>query len=94
MNSWSAWLLFAQAAKECGSDLTRECVLDEAGNVEGWDAGGIQAPVDIADGFPASSPCTAVLRATTDGFTYEEDLTQPDSGIFNCAADNLVDAPQ
>ena len=30
LNSFSAWLLFAQAAKSCGADLTRKCVYDNA----------------------------------------------------------------
>ena len=30
LQAWSAWLLFAQAAKECGNDLTRKCVYDNA----------------------------------------------------------------
>lgn len=94
VNSWSSWLLFAQAANACGSDLTRDCVLEEAGNVEGFDGGGIQAPVDITDGFPVSAPCTAVLLASPEGFVYEEDLTQPTDGVFNCDEANLVDAPR
>ena len=92
-NAWSDWLLFAQAAKECGSDLTRDCVLEQASDIEGWDAGGLMAPTDITDGRPSSAPCTAMVLATPDGFEYDEELTQPTDGIFNCDDANLVSAP-
>ena len=35
--AWSAWLLFAQAAKACGSDLTRKCVYDNATKIHDLD---------------------------------------------------------
>jgi hypothetical protein len=34
------------------------------------------------------------MQATADGFVYDEALTQPNTGIFNCNADFLVDAPR
>ena len=33
LQAFSAWLLFAKAAKECGDDLTRKCVYDNAKKV-------------------------------------------------------------
>ena len=43
----SGWLLFAQSVKECdeAGTLTRSCVLETAGSVTEWDAGGSHAPV-------------------------------------------------
>ena len=40
--AWSAWLLFAQAARDCDrdDDLTRSCVLDDRGLGDGVDGGG------------------------------------------------------
>jgi hypothetical protein len=72
-------------------------VLANAGSVTGFDAGGLTAPVDVADGLaaPGTGPsCIAIMQATADGFVYDEALTQPNTGIFNCNADFLVDAPR
>ena len=44
INSFSSWLLWAQSAKACGSNLTRECILAEAAKVKSWDGGGLHAP--------------------------------------------------
>ena len=43
LQAWSAWLLFAKAAKECGADLTRKCVYDNAKKVTDWTGGGLHA---------------------------------------------------
>jgi ABC-type branched-subunit amino acid transport system substrate-binding protein len=94
INGWSNWLLFAKAASECGSDLTRDCVLENASNVEGWTAGGLQAPVDIVDAHPSGPPCVALVLATPDGFEYDEEVTRPNEGIYNCDESFLVDAPR
>src|SRR3546814_17219314 len=40
----ASWLLFARPATACGSDLTAECLIDEALAMTGWDAGGLHAP--------------------------------------------------
>jgi hypothetical protein len=94
VDAWSAWLLFARSATACGSELTRECVLDEAASVGSWDAGGIRAPVEISVGEPAGPMCAAVVRATPDGFEYDEELTDPNEGVFNCSEDNRLSAPR
>jgi hypothetical protein len=97
VNAFAEWLLFAQAAKACGSELTRDCVLSNAGSVTGFDAGGLTAPVDVLDGLaaPGTGPsCVAMVRATADGFVYDEEITQPNAGIFNCDAAFLLDAPR
>ena len=41
--AWSAWLLFAESAKACGSDLTRKCVYDNAKKIHDWTGGGLHA---------------------------------------------------
>ena len=46
MNSFSSWLLFAQAAKACGADLTRKCMYDNASKVSNWDGGGHPGAVE------------------------------------------------
>jgi hypothetical protein len=84
----SAYLLFAQAATACGSELTRTCLLEQAGSVSEWTGGGLHAPQDPATNTP--SPCFAVLDVSADGFTVNEELTNPTDGIFNCEEDNIV----
>ena len=40
LQSFSAWLLFATSAKECGADLSRKCLYEKAKAVTSWTAGG------------------------------------------------------
>ena len=81
LSSLSAWLLFAQAAKACGADLTRPCLLDNAERISaGWDGGGMSAP--------AGEACSAIVRATPDGFEVVERDT--DEGVFTCDPDTVV----
>ena len=46
VQAWSAWLLFAEAAKACGSDLTRRCVYEHAKQIHDWTGGGLHAATD------------------------------------------------
>jgi ABC-type branched-subunit amino acid transport system substrate-binding protein len=84
--AFSAWLLFARAAKACGDNLTRKCVYDKARQVSDWTGGGLHAPQDVRAN--RVSECITVLRATTRGFTRVEDLQETD-GIFHCAPGNV-----
>lgn len=78
--SFSAWLLFAQAAKECGNDLTRRCVYDNARKVTAWTGGGLHATTDPrANRAPE---CFVVVEATPKGFTTP-DIAAND-GIYRC----------
>lgn len=42
----SSFLLWATAARDCGSDLTRDCVLANMEAVHEWTGGGLHVPVD------------------------------------------------
>ncbi len=89
VEAFSAWLLWAKAAKECGSDLTRACVIEKAEAVGTWDGGGLTSPQAVpSQGSPEAPFCAAILRATPDGFVYDEEFTQPNQGIFNCDEEN------
>ena len=55
MNSFSAWLLFAQSVKSCGGNVTPKCVYDAAHKVTNWDGGGLQAPSNPSNGNVASA---------------------------------------
>ncbi len=43
-------MLFAQAAKECGNDLTRKCVYDNAKKVTDWTGGGLHSKQNPSTG--------------------------------------------
>jgi len=86
LQAWSAWLLFAEAAKQCGNNLTRKCVMENAQKVNEWTGGGLHAKTDPGSGD--ASPCFALERATPDGFKLVSD-TKPDDGIFNCDPNNV-----
>ncbi|HEX2577680.1 MAG TPA: ABC transporter substrate-binding protein [Aquihabitans sp.] len=88
INSFSAWLLFAQSVKECGSDVTRKCVFEAASGTSAWTGGGLHAETDPSSG--EASRCGIVVVATPDGFEIPEDFERTD-GLFRCAEDSLLD---
>jgi hypothetical protein len=85
LQAWSAWLLFAQAAKECGNDLTRKCVYDNASKITSWNGGGLHAETNPSAG--TAPTCFAIEVATPDGFELAE--INPNDGIFRCANNGL-----
>jgi ABC-type branched-subunit amino acid transport system substrate-binding protein len=87
VQTFSAWLLFAEAAKACGDDLTRKCVYDNALKVTDWTGGGLGAPQDVKD--QKASICGIVLEASSDGFT-EPDGWKANEGLFNCDPSNTL----
>lgn len=84
VQSWSAWLLFAQLARDCGSELTRRCIWDKAQEVHEWTGGGLHAASD--PGKKKGSGCYLVLEATPDGFKRTKIDTN--NGIYNCSPKN------
>jgi Periplasmic binding protein len=86
--AFSAWLLFATAVKECGSDVTRKCVFDNAAAVEDWTGGGLHAPSNPGEGRPAE--CVTITEATPDGFQVAEDF-EPTEGLYDCNPDNVFE---
>ena len=91
LQSLSAWLLWAEAAKACGSQLTGECVIEEAGSKTDWTGGGIIAPVDTSVGPGRISECFTLVEATADGFVLVPEVTKPNRDIFNCDPSNVVE---
>lgn len=81
MQAWSAWLLFATAANECGNDLTRKCVYDNARSITEWSGGGLHAPVDLKGG--KAPACFVELIASSSGFEVASDVKTTD-GIYRC----------
>jgi hypothetical protein len=84
----SAFLLFAQAAKECTDELSRQCILDAAAGIDEWTGGGLHATQD--PGGDEASPCFLLLRVENGDFVYDEEATAPTDGLFNCDPDNVV----
>lgn len=93
VNALSAWLLFAQSVKQCGSNLTRDCLMSKAGAVKEWDGGGISAPMQPGNASGPTENCFVLLQATPTGFVIDKDITKPNTGIFNCSASNQIDLP-
>ncbi len=80
LQAFSAWLLFAQAAKECGNDVTRKCVYDNAKKVTSWTGGGLHAEQNPGAG--TSPTCFAMELATPSGFKLAN--IGASDGIFKC----------
>ncbi len=91
MQGLSSWLLFAQAATACGSDLTTECLLTEAASATGWTGGGLHAPQTPGNTVP--SACFLLLGLDDTGFVYNETVTAPTDGdgLFNCDESNTFE---
>ncbi|HEX4018509.1 MAG TPA: ABC transporter substrate-binding protein [Frankiaceae bacterium] len=91
LSSMSAWLLWAESAKSCGSTLTVNCVLQKAQTNSDWTAGGLYPKQDLRPGQQHASPCIAMVKLTTSGFVYDEKVTNPTSGDapYNCNPDNV-----
>ena len=93
VNAMSAWLLWATAAKSCGSNLTRDSVMAKASATTGWTAGGLHAPQNPGNATVPGSQCFALLKATPTGWVLDPDVTKPNTGIFNCDPANSFKLP-
>lgn len=87
MQALSSYLLFAQAATECGSELTRACLVENAMGVEEWTAGGLHAPTN--PGNREASRCGILIHFAEGGYVYDEEATDPNEGIYNCNDGNV-----
>jgi ABC-type branched-subunit amino acid transport system substrate-binding protein len=85
-NSMSAWLLWATAAKACGSDLTRACVGEKITEISEWTAGGLHAASNPSAG---TSPSCFVLLQVKDGVWTS---VHPESD-FDCDPSYTVPTP-
>jgi hypothetical protein len=87
--SLSSFLLFATAATACGSDLTADCLLEEARAVSPWTAGGLHAPQTPGNLEP--SPCYLILDLEASGFVVNEEATKANEGIYSCDDANVFE---
>ena len=83
VQAMSAWLLFAQSARDCdrADDLTRSCVLEAAASTTAWTGGGLHAPTEPGSNEP--TPCTIILQVQDGEFTR----FAPDEG-YDCGEDS------
>ncbi len=90
MNAFSAWLLWAQSAKECGSNLTRACVVQKAGAVDNWTGGGLHSPDKPGNAGTPQGQCFTLMEATPTGFVVNKDILKPNKDdVFNCDPGNV-----
>lgn len=79
MQAASAFLLWATAAKACGSNLTRSCVLDEASKIDEWSGGGMHIASD--PGVNEPPPCGIVIELK--GTSYKR-IFPSEPGTYEC----------
>jgi hypothetical protein len=77
--STSSFLLWATAAKSCGSNLTRQCMINYLSKVHSWTGGGLNAPADPGNNMPAKCGLLLKLTGTTWSQYYPKTL-----GQFDC----------
>ncbi|GAB2638992.1 ABC transporter substrate-binding protein [Prescottella soli] len=85
MQSTSSFLLWATAAKECGSDLTRQCMINELSQIHEWDGGGLHAPSDPGKNIPAQCGLMVQIK----GADYSQAFPTQ-GGEFKCDPQYLV----
>ena len=79
MQAVSSFLLWATGAAACGSDLTRDCVLDEIRSITEWDGHGLHVVTN--PGSNEAPTCGMLMELTGTG--YQRALpTEP--GTFDC----------
>jgi ABC-type branched-subunit amino acid transport system substrate-binding protein len=78
----SSFLLWATAAQQCGSTLTRDCVMGELAKVTSWTGGGLHSEGNPAGNLPAT--CGMVLKVTGTNF---ERVYPTEPGTLDCSAD-------
>ena len=74
------------AAKECGADLTRQCVLDELAKVTSWTGGGLHAESNPGGNMPPE--CAMLLKL--DGTTWVQAAPE-EQGEFDCNPDGAIE---
>jgi ABC-type branched-subunit amino acid transport system substrate-binding protein len=85
LQAWSAWLLWAKAARECGADLTRTCVYNKLQKVTDWTGGGLHATQNPGDTKPGD--CFTLITAKPTGFELAD--IKPNDSIYSCNPNNL-----
>jgi hypothetical protein len=83
--STSSFLLWATAAKACGSDLTRQCMINHLAKVTNWTGGGLNAPTNPSKNLPPACGILMKLDNTKWVQVYPKKL-----GSFDCSPKYVV----
>ena len=75
----SSFLLWATAAKTCGSTLTRQCMVNTLSKVHNWTGGGLHAPADPGNNKPPQCGLIMKLTGTSWSQFYPKTI-----GQFDC----------
>jgi ABC-type branched-subunit amino acid transport system substrate-binding protein len=95
VQAFSAALLWATAAKELGSNLTREGLVEKLSSVHEWNGGGLHGTSDPGNNEPA--PCFIVMKVEDGGFVREYPKEDQDPDVyrdgngFDCSPENIVE---
>jgi len=84
VTGFSAWLLFARAAADCGAELTRDCVWEHATATSEWTGGGLHSRQDITTG--QASQCFVEIEASDGGWSLPD--IGANEGVYNCDQGN------
>jgi ABC-type branched-subunit amino acid transport system substrate-binding protein len=82
--AFGSWLLFSEAAKACGSTLTRTCVEHEVAKQTSWTGGGLQGTVNPASN--KASDCFIVMKIENGKFVQ---AIPSKLGTFYCNPANV-----
>jgi hypothetical protein len=82
----SSFLLWATAAKECGAELTRQCVVDELSQITSWTGGGLHQETNPGENMPPE--CFMILKL--DGTSWVQAHPE-EQGEFVCNPDSNVE---
>jgi ABC-type branched-subunit amino acid transport system substrate-binding protein len=83
VTAFSAWLLFAEAVKSCGSNVTRTCIESYVTGQTAWTGGGLQGPINPAANV--ASQCFILMKVDGTQWTqaYPSTLGQYDCSPLN-----------
>jgi hypothetical protein len=85
----SSFLLWATEAKACGSDLTRQCMINHLSQVHSWNGGGLHAVTNPGSNLPPSCGMMLKLTGTVWSQYYPKTL-----GQFDCSSKYLFHVPE
>ncbi len=85
MQSTSAFLLWATAAQECGTGLTRQCVLGKLAQIHHWTGHGLHADTDPG----SNGPPTCGMMLQLEGTKYVRVVPKA-PGTFDCDPNSVV----
>jgi hypothetical protein len=89
-SSMSAWALWAKEATACGDNLTQDCVLQKAEAETNWTGGGLYPPLNLSTTNPNIAQCWLLIKLTTSGWQYDQKITNPNQGPYNCDPKNVT----